>query len=68
MNNSIEALTECFLQSCGKAGESERRVIERLGKRHHISRDTNRQFAETLTFGERLADRVAILVVPGSSF
>ena len=60
MNDPIEALIEQFLQSCGKAGESEQRVIERLGQRLHISRNTNQEFADTLTFGERVADRVAI--------
>ena len=42
--------------------ESEARVVERLGERTHISRDTNRQFEEKLTFGQRLADRVAAFV------
>jgi len=60
MNNPIEALTEQFLQHCRNAGESEQRVIEHLSQRLHISRNTNEQFAESLTFGERLADRVAI--------
>ncbi len=59
-NNSIEELTATFLQTCGEAGESEQRVIERLTKRGHISRNTNQEFEETLTFGQRLADRIAI--------
>lgn len=59
MNDPIEKLTLQFLKISGKAGEREQRVIERLGKRQHISRNTDREFAETLTFGQRLADRVA---------
>jgi uncharacterized membrane protein len=60
MNNSIEELTAKFLQTCDEAGESERRVIERLTKRLHISRNARREFDETLTLGQRLADRIAV--------
>lgn len=60
MSDSIEELTEQFLKRCGNAGESEQRVIERLNQRRYISRNTNEQFAETMTAGQRLADRVAV--------
>lgn len=60
MNDPLEALTARFLQSCGEAGESEQRVVERLTKRLHISRNTNKDFDETLTFGQRLADKIAL--------
>jgi uncharacterized membrane protein len=60
MNDPIEELTAKFLQTCDEAGESEQRVIERLTKRLHISRNTNQEFEETLTLGQRLADRIAI--------
>lgn len=60
MNNPIEDLTSKFLKTCDDAGESEKRVIERLTKRLHISRNTNQDFTETLTVGQRLADRIAI--------
>ena len=60
MNHSIEQLTARFLKNCSNAGESEQRVIERLVQRNHISRNTNQEFEETLTIGQRLADRVAI--------
>jgi uncharacterized membrane protein len=60
MNNPIEELTAKFLQTCDEAGESERRVIERLAKRLHISRNTYEEFEETMTVGQRLADRIAI--------
>ncbi len=37
----------------------ERKVIERVARRVAVSRDTNIDHDKTLTFGERLADRVA---------
>ncbi len=39
--------------------ERERRVVERFMQRRRVSRNTNDEFAESLTFGQRLADRVA---------
>jgi len=60
MSNPIEELTAKFLQSCDEAGESEQRVVERLTRRLHISRNTHREFEESLTFGQRLADRIAV--------
>src|SRR5437773_1913802 len=60
MSNPIEELAEKFRQTCEKAGESEQRVIERLTQRLHISRNTHQEFEESLTFGQRLADRIAI--------
>src|SRR2546423_1517112 len=60
MNNPIEELTARFLKACDAAGESEQRVVERLTQRLHISRNTRQEFEESLTFGQRLADRIAI--------
>jgi len=60
MSNPIEELTARFLQTCNDAGESEQRVIDRLTKRLHISRNAHRDFEETLTVGQRLADRIAV--------
>ena len=37
----------------------DRRIIEHFGERKHISRDTNREFETKLTFGQKLADKVA---------
>jgi uncharacterized membrane protein len=39
--------------------ERERRVIQYFSDRLHISRNTNREFEQKLTFGQRLADKVA---------
>ena len=60
MSNAIEELTKKFRQTCAESGENEQRVIERLTQRLHISRNVNREYEETLTFGQRLADRLAI--------
>src|SRR6478752_7199880 len=60
MSNAIEELTAKFLQTCEKAGESEQRVLERVTKRLHISRNAHQEFEESLTVGQRLADRIAI--------
>ena len=60
MPTTIEDLTARFLRSCGEAGESEKRVVERLTQRLHISRNTHQEFVESLTFGQRLADRIAV--------
>jgi uncharacterized membrane protein len=60
MSDVIDDLAAKFLEARGEAGESEQRVIERLTHRLHISRDSGRAFEETLTFGQRLADRIAV--------
>jgi uncharacterized membrane protein len=39
--------------------EREKKVLHHLGERLHISHNTNREFDQTQTFGQRLADRVA---------
>lgn len=39
--------------------ERERRVIQYFSDRLHISRNTNREFEQSLTFGQKLADKVA---------
>src|SRR4051812_40106130 len=56
----IEELTARFLASCKQAGESEKRVVERLTRRLHISRNTHQEFEESLTLGQRVADRIAV--------
>jgi uncharacterized membrane protein len=59
MSNVIDDLAAKFLEARGESGESEQRVIDRLTKRLHISRNARREFEENLTFGQRLADRIA---------
>jgi uncharacterized membrane protein len=60
MSNTIEELTAKFRQTCEESGENEERVIKRLTQRLHISRNVNREYDETLTLGQRLADRIAV--------
>jgi len=59
-HNPIEELTAKFLETCDQAGETEQRVIERLTQRLHISRNIHQEFEESLTLGQRLADRIAV--------
>jgi uncharacterized membrane protein len=42
-----------------RLSDRERRVVEHFIERRHISRNTNTEFAEQLTFGQRVADKVA---------
>ena len=49
-------------QTLSALGDNKTREVERLGQRAQISRDTNRQFDKGLSFGQRLADRVAAFV------
>jgi len=38
---------------------AQRRIVERLVRGAHVSRDVNREFKDARTFGQRLADRIA---------
>lgn len=60
MNNAIEELIAKFRQTCEESGENEQLIIERLTQRLHISRNLNREYDDTLTFGQKLADRIAV--------
>lgn len=42
-----------------KLPEYERQIVERFINGHRVARDVTREFDEQLTFGERIADRVA---------
>ena len=60
MSDAIEELTAKFRQACQDAGESEQLVLDRLTMRRHDSRNASEDYEEALTFGDRLADRIAI--------
>ncbi|AMC33212.1 DUF1003 domain-containing protein [Janthinobacterium sp. B9-8] len=60
MGNSNEQLASQFLKTCKEAGESEQEVMERLKKRLNISHNTNQKLNDTLTLGQRLADKIAL--------
>ena len=58
----IHEITKKFLKtSYDKLPEPEKKVIQGIADRTHISRNINRDYEESLTFGHRLADRVAAL-------
>jgi uncharacterized membrane protein len=60
MNNHLRELAEKrFKVSLEALPELEHRVVEHFGDRRHVSHDTNLEFEKRLTFGQRLADRVA---------
>jgi len=60
MDQKVKDLAERLLQAgFDDLPERERRVISRIAKRVHISQNVNRTFEANLTFGQRLADRVA---------
>jgi uncharacterized membrane protein/uncharacterized membrane protein YeaQ/YmgE (transglycosylase-associated protein family) len=44
----------------GRLGEFERRVLHSVLSRQRVARDPNQAFEEQITFGERVADRVAL--------
>lgn len=60
MNQRVRELAQRLLQrGFDDLSEREQRVITRIAERLHISRNVNRAYEDQLTFGERLADRVA---------
>ena len=60
MSESIKEFTDKYLREGDEAGESEQRVVEALVRRIQISRDVNQKFELSRTYGERLADRIAL--------
>jgi uncharacterized membrane protein len=62
MNSEIRYLAQQLLHAgLGPLCDRDRRVIARVAKRVHTARDVNKVFEQNLTFGEKLADRVAVL-------
>lgn len=49
-----------FQKTIDELKESERRVLAKISSRTPIARDLNDSFADRLTFGQRLADKVAV--------
>ena len=58
-NNLPDFVKKRFKVSLDDLPEVERQVVQHLGERRHISRNTNLEFEKKLTLGQRLADRVA---------
>jgi uncharacterized membrane protein len=48
-------------EQLSKLGEIERTVIDKVLRRERIARNTNLEFEQQLTVGERMADRIAFL-------
>jgi uncharacterized membrane protein len=60
MDESIRALAHELLESGVTAlSERDKRIIARIAKQHHITRNVNASVDEGLTFGEKVADQVA---------
>jgi uncharacterized membrane protein len=60
ISDPVKLLAQRLLEKdFGDIPERERRVIERVAKRVAISRNTNRDHDDAMTYGERLADHVA---------
>jgi uncharacterized membrane protein len=61
MNNHLrEFAKKRFKVSLDALPEREHRVVQHFDERRHISHDTNLEFEKKLTYGQRLADKVAV--------
>ena len=60
MTNITDDLAAKLRERFKETGETEKRVIEYLTRRVHISRNVLREYDGSLTLGQRLADRIAI--------
>jgi uncharacterized membrane protein len=58
-NHSQEQFKKLLLEKIETFTKQERDFIRRLIERRHIARNTNKEFDDQLTFGQRLADKVA---------
>ena len=54
-----EIAEQLFHLKYEELGEREKKVARHLATRTHIARNTSQEFADQLTFGQRIADRVA---------
>lgn len=60
MDNEIRQLAEDLLQRGTETlSERERRILHRIARRRHITRNVNEVAAEEASLGDRMADRVA---------
>jgi len=60
MNQKADEIAEkLFHTKYELLGEREKKVVHHLAERIHISRNVVKDFSEQLTFGQRMADRVA---------
>jgi uncharacterized membrane protein len=54
-----EVADQLFHSKYDDLGDREKHVARHLAERTHIARNTSQEFEEQLTFGQRIADRVA---------
>jgi uncharacterized membrane protein len=60
MNQKVDEISEKhFRKKYEQLGEREKKVAHHLAERIHIARNVAQDFSEQLTFGQRLADKVA---------
>jgi uncharacterized membrane protein len=60
MNQKVDEISEKhFRKKYEQLGEREKKVAHHLAERTHIARNVAQDFSEQLTFGQRLADKVA---------
>jgi uncharacterized membrane protein len=57
--NNHEQFKNLFLERVNDLTKREQEMIRRILQRSHVARNTNKEFDDQLTFGQRLADRVA---------
>ena len=58
-NHLLEFAKKRFKVGSDGLSEMEERVVQHFVKRLHISRDTTQEYQKKLSFGQRLADKVA---------
>jgi uncharacterized membrane protein len=58
-NHSQEQFEKLFLEKIETLTKQEGDLIHRLMERRHVTRNTNKEFDDQLTFGQRVADKVA---------
>ena len=58
-NHSQEQTKNLLVEKFDTLSKREKDLIHRIVERRHVTRNTNKEFDEQLTFGQRLADKVA---------
>ncbi|PWC41437.1 DUF1003 domain-containing protein [Azospirillum sp. TSO22-1] len=62
MDEELRHLAEEFLSTgYDSLNDRERKVISHIARRHHVAQNVSHAFEEKLTFGDRLADKVAAI-------
>jgi uncharacterized membrane protein len=60
MDENVRALAQELLESgISVLSDKDKRIVARIAQKHHVTRNLNASVDETLTFGEKVADKVA---------